>query len=73
MRVIKVKDSTFENIENIQYISHGYSKNKKYATLMNIKEAIFINESKTKSTIKQIIKIDISELDNKKEFKLYLK
>lgn len=73
MRTVKVKDTTFDKIlTGKNDIYHGYSENKKYKSLMNEKEIYIINESRTKSIVKKIIRMSIENIEGKKLYKIQL-
>ncbi len=73
---LKVLKSTFDKIKNgqIDYIQHGFSKNKKYMRLFKPIEVVTLVNSETGEMIQKIFKsISIIDLENnKKVFKIQL-
>lgn len=70
---LRVNNECFEEILNYKrnFITHGFSSNKKYLRLFNHSGVITLyNENKTQSIIKQFISIVIEYINNKKSFKL---
>jgi len=70
---LKVKSTSFENIKKgtLNYIQHGYSKNKKYTRLFgNIQNLIFRDELTSEKITRIFKSISIFEENQKKYFKI---